>query len=384
MKKVMRNKKVIAMMVVGLVSIFLAAGGVVASPPMFGDDPPVESTINYQGQLTDPDTGNPYDGTYDMQFLFYDAATGGSQVGSTITENDVAVTNGLFNVKLDVNQADFNGQGLWLEVMVEGETLSPRQEILPVPYALSLKPGAGISGTVDGQPILHVSNDGSGITAAGLWGTSVNSAGVYGESNNGIGLSGVGHDNSIGTQGWNTGGGVGVSAYSASGAAISASGTGIIESTADSYIWVGGTAFRPYDPTLTFTYWYTGAIEVTSSSVGDKYIKTTITAPSVLYGQDVTVEQLRVNFCCENPASYISDTRLYVQAGVKSGNVIVMDGVDRSSTSEAAYYILDTSGSNQLDADYGVLCLQLKLHFASTTHSIYIGGARLQLSHSST
>ena len=144
MKKVMRNKKVIAMMVVGLVAIFLAASGVVASPPMFGDDPPVESKINYQGQLMD-DAGNPLDGTYDMEFRFYNAAVGGSQVGSTISRGDVAVANGLFSVKLDVDQSDFNGQGLWLEVKVEGETLSPRQEILPVPYALSLKPGAEIS-----------------------------------------------------------------------------------------------------------------------------------------------------------------------------------------------------------------------------------------------
>jgi len=157
----MRNKKVIAMMVVGLVAIFLATSGVVASPPMFGDASPVASTINYQGQLTDQDTGNPLSGEYDMQFLFYNALTGGSQVGSTITKNDVQVTNGLFSVKLDVNQADFNGQGLWLEVMVEGETLGPRQEILPVPYALSLKPGAviGGAGAGDGSIYLKDAND---------------------------------------------------------------------------------------------------------------------------------------------------------------------------------------------------------------------------------
>ena len=144
MNKVMSNKKVIAMMVVGLVAILATASGVTASPATGVGDPPVESTINYQGQLTDSG-GNPLNGTYDMEFRFYNAAVGGSQVGSTITKNDVAVTNGLFSVKLDVNQSGFNGQGLWLEVKVEGETLSPRQEILPVPYALGLKPGAEIS-----------------------------------------------------------------------------------------------------------------------------------------------------------------------------------------------------------------------------------------------
>lgn len=171
MKKVMRNKKVIAMMVAGLVAIFLAASGVVASPPPGTGDPPVESKINYQGQLTDS-AGNPLTGTYDMEFQFWDSATGGSQVGSTVAKNGVSVVNGMFNVKLDVNQSDFNGQGLWLEVKVEGETLTLRQEILPVPYALSLKPGAVITGSVSGDGVLHVNNAASG------------GRGVYGEASN--------------------------------------------------------------------------------------------------------------------------------------------------------------------------------------------------------
>ena len=170
MKRLIRNKKVRAMMVVGLVAIFLAASGVIASPPMGSGDPPVESTINYQGQLTDSE-GNPLNGTYDMEFRFYDSATGGSQVGSTITKNDVTVTNGLFSVKLDVNQSGFYGQGSWLEAKVEGETLSPRQEILPVPYALSLKPGAVIDGEEDFGAALSVFNSGEG-----------NALGVYGEA----------------------------------------------------------------------------------------------------------------------------------------------------------------------------------------------------------
>jgi hypothetical protein len=165
MKRIMRNKKVIAMMLAGLVAILVTSGGATASPPTGSGDPPVESKISYQGQLTD-DAGNPLDGTYDTEFRFYNAAVGGSQVGSTITKNDVAVGNGLFNVKLDVDQSDFNGQGLWLEVKVEGETLNPRQEILPVPYALSLKPGAEISGEETLGSVLTIMNTGSGLGCA--------------------------------------------------------------------------------------------------------------------------------------------------------------------------------------------------------------------------
>jgi hypothetical protein len=145
MNKVMKNRKVIVVMVVGLVAILLAASGVVTGAPSDAGDPPVASKINYQGQLTDS-AGNPLDGTYDMEFRFYDAVSGGSQVGTPISKSGVQVTNGLFSVKLDANRGGFNGEGRWLEVEVEGETLSPRQEILPVPYALSLKPGAVIDG----------------------------------------------------------------------------------------------------------------------------------------------------------------------------------------------------------------------------------------------
>jgi hypothetical protein len=51
-----------------------------------------------------------------------------------------------------VSQNHFNGQGLWVAVDVGG-TVVGCQEILPVPYALSLRPGAVISGTA--VPVLR-------------------------------------------------------------------------------------------------------------------------------------------------------------------------------------------------------------------------------------
>jgi len=202
MKKVMKNKKVIAIMAVGLLAILLTATGVIASPPEGAGDPPVESKINYQGHLSDSE-GSPLSGIYDMEFQFWDSASGGSQVGSTITKNSVEVTNGLFSAKLDVNQSDFNGQGLWVEVTVEGETLNPRQEILPVPYALSLKPGAKIEGN----------------SYYGLSSITTNNYGLYGESSSASLGAGV--------IGKNTGGvGDGIQAMSNGRAGIFARGEG--------------------------------------------------------------------------------------------------------------------------------------------------------------
>jgi hypothetical protein len=108
----------------------------------------VASGISYQGRLTNPG-GTPLNGTYTMRFVVYNASAAGSASWDSGNLN-IAVQNGLFNVKLGVSQASFNGRALWLSIIVDGQTLSPRQEILPAPYALSLRPGADIVGDAIG------------------------------------------------------------------------------------------------------------------------------------------------------------------------------------------------------------------------------------------
>jgi len=384
MKKVLKNKRVIAIMAVGLLAVLVAVTGVVpASAVIFnGTPPPVASTINYQGQLKDS-AGNPLDGSYDMQFLFYDAITGGSQVGSTIIKNHVLVDNGLFNVKLDVDQDDFDGRELWLEVVVEGQVLSPRQEILPVPYALSLKPGADISGTVSG-PVLLASNDGDGCTAAGLWGTSVNSAGVYGESENGIGVSGVGETGSIGTQGYNSGSGTGVYGYSTSGTAVFAGGTGVIESTADSYIFISGNELIKNVDTDSTRWDCLGGGSVLiwrGSTLGDKFIYIPVTLPGVLYGQNVKVESITIYYKCQDGTkNYICNTCLWKRTGAESFVEVLTDWTDRTSNTATSYTLTPTS-NNELSSNQGILDLHLRLHFENDTNYIQFGGARLRLGH---
>ncbi|GAI50567.1 unnamed protein product, partial [marine sediment metagenome] len=144
MKKGMARRDMIAMtamaavaLVVLIVAVPLKSSGVLQA--QFGASP-VATKISYQGQLTDGG-GNLLNGNYNLKFRLWDAAVGGRQVGSTITKNSVPVSQGLFSVQLEVDESDFNGQALWLEVEASGEVLGPRQEILPVPYALhSLSP----------------------------------------------------------------------------------------------------------------------------------------------------------------------------------------------------------------------------------------------------
>jgi hypothetical protein len=183
----------------------------------------VNSRISYQGRLLEDDA--PVTGSRDMVFRLYSDGTCATQVGSDIVKNGVQVTDGLFSVELGVTHSDFNGQGLWLEVEV-GSTTVGCQEILPVPYALSLRPGAeiddtastinfnryqlvpfptitthkyGIEAEVDGSYSyaygLYGSATATDGTAYGVFGMTGNSdppaAGVYGEGGH-YGVSGKG------------------------------------------------------------------------------------------------------------------------------------------------------------------------------------------------
>jgi hypothetical protein len=90
--------------------------------------------IGFQGQLFN--AGEPVDDSVSATFKFYDALAGGSQQGSTINQT-VTVVNGYFAATFtesDLSGIDFN-QSLWLEVTVEGNTLTPRSAANTVPFA---------------------------------------------------------------------------------------------------------------------------------------------------------------------------------------------------------------------------------------------------------
>ena len=98
----------------------------------------VPDYVNYQGTLADT-SGNPINGQRALQFSLYADSVGGSSLWSE-AHPQVFVTNGLFNLFLgSINPFPdtlFNGQDLWLETTVEGETFTPRTNIGSVPYGL--------------------------------------------------------------------------------------------------------------------------------------------------------------------------------------------------------------------------------------------------------
>jgi len=184
--------RTIWIVVVAVAFLALAAGVAGAIPALLAPGDPVAGTINYQGRLTDPG-GVPLDGTFPMQFQVYNDPAAGVLLWDSGVVN-VGVDNGLFNVGLAVQVTAFNGQGLWLRIQVNGEWLSPRQELLPVPYALGLKPGAVIYSSSAGGWLLKVQNTANPATGAAVWGEAATSMAVYGKSLNGIGVNGYTND----------------------------------------------------------------------------------------------------------------------------------------------------------------------------------------------
>ena len=104
----------------------------------------VGGAFTYEGQLIR--SGQPYSGSCDFRFTLWNAETSGTQIGSEEQEAAVNVDNGLFVVSLnDSGQFGdvFNGQSLWLEILVrcptgsgEYTTLTPRQPLTATPYAM--------------------------------------------------------------------------------------------------------------------------------------------------------------------------------------------------------------------------------------------------------
>jgi hypothetical protein len=135
---------------------------------------------------------------------------------------------------LDFGVDAFTGEARWLDIQVRCPSgsgtyaqLTPRQELTAVPYALGLRPGTQVQGSIETYSVLGVSNQGSGngvygethadtdYVSAGVMGYSFhsNTFGVLGESDLGTGVEGriINTNNANpAVTGWNAGSGEGV------------------------------------------------------------------------------------------------------------------------------------------------------------------------------
>lgn len=224
--------------------VFIAFLLAAASAPSHAATP-LGTAFGYQGRLLR--NGVAIQGTMDFRYSLWDDALAGAQLGASVTNLAVAVTDGLVSTTLDFG-AVFDGNRRWLQVEVKGPSdaafvmLTPRQEVLAVPYALWSAAGAGgltlpylgiasapiplfevrntlssysgqglraqtISGTaIEGftalgdRDAVHGVHQGDGFGAGvhgegelfqmGVWGTAQQAAGVQGYSQVGDGVSG--------------------------------------------------------------------------------------------------------------------------------------------------------------------------------------------------
>ncbi|MBC7234032.1 MAG: hypothetical protein H5T68_12415 [Chloroflexi bacterium] len=338
---------------------------------------PVSNEFTYQGRLLRD--GSPVNGNCDFQFQLWDAASGGTQVGSTQTLTNVPVNNGIFTVQLSFSGRPFTGDARWLQIYVRYpagsgsyQLLTPRQPLTAVPYGFSLQPGATVvSG--DAEATL------TGVQLAG-WPPTFYPYGVYGRGTWGVwGSSDLG----LGVRGTSDSG-IGVYGSSTTGTAIYAAGTGTIKSAAKSYLWISGNSLvknlsgdtTRWDMTLNG-----GAQVYRGSATGGKTIYYPITIPAVLYGQPVTLTKLTVYYKCQDGSkNYIDRTALYRQTDADSNVQIIDDSTNRTSNT-ATSYTLNLTSHNTLSADQGGLGLFLVLHFEDDTNYVQIGGVRLELEH---
>jgi len=136
-----------------IILLLVALAGITRS----GSTATLSSAFTFQGRLVAG--GSPANGLYDLRLALFNASTAGSQVGTTLTNQNVALSNGLFTTTVDFGSAAFDGTTYWVEIAVRpGETattfrlLFPRQRLTGTPYALYAAgaPWSGLSGVPSG------------------------------------------------------------------------------------------------------------------------------------------------------------------------------------------------------------------------------------------
>ncbi len=153
----------------------------------------VPQTIDYQGRLADSD-GNYINSVVTVDFLIFYVETYGTPVW--IETQDVSTNNGIFHIVLgSVTPFPtdlFDNDECWLELVVDGETLSPRTIIASVPYAIkaetaySVEASLNISENVAApNSVITGENTGTGYGVLGIHSIS-NNVGYLGNSVSGV------------------------------------------------------------------------------------------------------------------------------------------------------------------------------------------------------
>jgi len=103
----------------------------------------VPNKITYQGYLEKNNVA--YTGTESMQFKIFDALTNGTPLW-TSSQMDVDVNEGAFAAVIEPTGVDWFNKSTYIEIIIEGTALSPREPLYSVPYAIVASSAAGSTG----------------------------------------------------------------------------------------------------------------------------------------------------------------------------------------------------------------------------------------------
>ncbi len=133
----------------------------------------VPGTLSFTARIANP-AGAPIDGPVSATFRVFDAVTGGNQVWTE--DQSLTASAGLMFAELGhvlpFDNTVFDGSARFLELVINGETLTPRLSLLSVPYALDAAQ-ADHSASTDAIGALHESDlvttvtAGTGLTGGG-------------------------------------------------------------------------------------------------------------------------------------------------------------------------------------------------------------------------
>ncbi|MCA9294495.1 MAG: hypothetical protein KDA20_11850, partial [Phycisphaerales bacterium] len=176
--------------------------------PMIANAGTLEKKFSFQGRISSG--GLPVTGSLPMTFSIWDSPFAGNQIGSSLVFAGIPIEKGVFTTQLDFGVDIYTGSPRWLDIVVNGQALTPRQLITGVPYAIQTRGmfvdqahNVSMDATVPTTSKLHVetathteaivamNNNTSGFASA-IYGESnnnINGTGVYGRVKNATGLT---------------------------------------------------------------------------------------------------------------------------------------------------------------------------------------------------
>jgi hypothetical protein len=375
-------KKHLTILVIILLSLGLGLGlGVGRALAQGGSEQEIKFSsyvdLPIQGRLLSS-SGVPVNTTVTMTLRLYSAASGGTLYCED--SHPVAVTDGLYTTTMNCLRQDFDGKDLYLGVTVGTDPeMTPRQKLLPVPYAVTFLPGAFVKDETGSGPILALVGKNSGIPGA-FYVMNNNTAGIA------TWLDTSSTDSTLVVR--NLGSGPLIKGFGGNGGEYEfmVNNDGSIESLGDTTIFIAGNeAFM--DPAISSSY-FTVTNEIQGLRIDDNMdganfvLFLQLSLPSMLYGHPVDIEEITIYYKVSDSNTYFNRVSLgLMPPPPTTTETIIVDysGGPFNSTTYSSFTI--PMADYNLSENHGLL--HMRLYGWTNIFSSYVNlyGVRIRLGH---